>query len=688
MNLDKLKEVARRHELREEWRKAIDIYHRASQDLARAGEAADPSLHNRVGDLELKAGDSSAALTAYEQAADAYADQGFFNNAIALCGKILRVNPGRTATYLRLAELHASKNVLAEARKNLLEFVERMATARQVQPLVDGVRKFSDRFARSEEMRQLIAEVLATGKGPDEVQSALEELAADLGLGEEGRRAGGHGGQVASSPQGWGGGGLVFLDTGIDIPVPVLPGGLGGGFGELDAPPGGAPPVAMETEGGSDVPALAFIEPTALNGVSGPQEGAGAVPGFEPTRLVPGDLQVEQAPPIALEATRPEPIEIPGLEPLPEFHDLVSAQGFELEPLDLDADLDAVPLLDVSLDDRNERPVPAGEPMFEGLEVEEAPAGTTAGAGPGAAPGFASLSLSELEATLVRLEEDARWIDGLQVLGEIIRREPEGIPWHQKRVELAYRSGERVQLVGAYLSLAQALDRAGAVENAVLVYRRVIEHDPDNPVASAALDYLAALLDSGDVSAPAAAPEAAQGEEFVDLGALIMEPEPERDTRMRVDQGEPESEDDVDFRETLEQFKQGVEANLDATDFQAHYDLGIAFKEMGLLDEAIAQFQKALRSPEGRLKSSEAVGVAFHDKGRYAIAEAVLSRAVDALPGADDEKIGLIYWLGRAIEAQGRPGEALRCYERALAVDITFLDLSDRIQHLTTENVE
>jgi tetratricopeptide (TPR) repeat protein len=109
---------------------------------------------------------------------------------------------------------------------------------------------------------------------------------------------------------------------------------------------------------------------------------------------------------------------------------------------------------------------------------------------------------------------------------------------------------------------------------------------------------------------------------------------------------------------------------------------------MGLLDEAIAQFQKALRSPEGRLKSSEAVGVAFHDKGRYAIAEAVLSRAVDALPGADDEKIGLIYWLGRAIEAQGRSGEALRCYERALAVDITFLDLSDRIQHLTTENVE
>jgi tetratricopeptide (TPR) repeat protein len=682
MNLDKLKEVARRHELREEWRKAIDIYHRASENLAKAGEPADPSLHNRVGDLELKAGDSSAALTAYEQAADAYADQGFFNNAIALCGKILRVNPGRTATYLRLAELHASKNVLAEARRNLQEFVERMSAAGQVQLLVEGVRKFSDRFARSSDMRELIAEVLAMGKGTAETQSALQQLAGELGLGEDGRRGGGSGDHPPGSSGAWQGG-LVFLDTGLDIPVPVHQGGVSG----ADVAPNSVA-VAMESAGTEPVSALAFIEPTVLDGASGQGGETGVVPGFEPTRLAPGDLQVESPPPIALEATAPEPVEIPGLEPLPEFHDLLATQGFDLEPIDLDQELDSIPLLDVGMDDRSARPAPTGEPLFEGLDVEEAAAGATAVANRGPVQEFAALSVTELEATLAQMEEEARWLDGLHVLAEILRREPEVIPWHQKRVELAYRSGERVQLVGAYLSLAQALDRAGAAENAVLVYRRVIEHDPGNPVASEALDYLAALLGSGDPPPAPADPAGGTGEGFVDLGALILEPEPERDTRMRVDQGEPESEEDVDFRETLEQFKQGVEANLDATDFQAHYDLGIAFKEMGLLDEAIAQFQKALRAPEGRLKSSEAVGVAFHDKGRYAIAEAVLSRAVESLPGADDEKIGLIYWLGRAIEAQGRHGDALRCYERALAVDITFLDLSDRIQRLTAETSE
>jgi tetratricopeptide (TPR) repeat protein len=290
---------------------------------------------------------------------------------------------------------------------------------------------------------------------------------------------------------------------------------------------------------------------------------------------------------------------------------------------------------------------------------------------------------------------DARWDDANRYLLRLIRLEPHVVSRHQKRVEIAYRSGNREYLVDAYISLAQALERIGATENAGLVFERVLEHDPDNPVALAGLAGLGvgskadpaepAVEDLTAAASPPAA-EPAKPQSFVDLGALILEPEPEKDTRMRVDQGEPESEQDVDFRETLEQFMHGVNANIDAGDFQAHYDLGIAFKEMGLLDEAIAQFQKALRSPDGRLRASEALGIAFFDKGRYAIAEAVLSRAIESLPETDDAKIALIYWWGRALEAQGKHEPAVRCYERALAVDITFLDLGDRLQRLNSES--
>ena len=175
----------------------------------------------------------------------------------------------------------------------------------------------------------------------------------------------------------------------------------------------------------------------------------------------------------------------------------------------------------------------------------------------------------------------------------------------------------------------------------------------------------------------------AAGADFVDFASMVLEEKGPRDTRMRVDRREPEGDDEQrEFQEILEQFKRGIDQNIESDDYQAHYDLGVAFKEMGLLDEAIAEFQKALRSPEGRLRTSEALGICFYDKSQYAISETVLRRAAETVDGGDDAKIGLLYWLGRAAEAQGKTADALGAYERALAVDIRFMDLSDRMHRL------
>jgi tetratricopeptide (TPR) repeat protein len=165
---------------------------------------------------------------------------------------------------------------------------------------------------------------------------------------------------------------------------------------------------------------------------------------------------------------------------------------------------------------------------------------------------------------------------------------------------------------------------------------------------------------------------------------MVFGEEKLRDTRMRVNRREPEDQDEQrEFHEILEQFKRGIEQNLDSEDYQAHYDLGVAFKEMGLLDEAIAEFQKALRAPEGQLRTSEALGIAFFEKGQYPACESVLKRALENLPGSDESKIGLIYWMGRAAEALGKQADAIASYERALVVDISFMDLSKRVQRLT-----
>jgi tetratricopeptide (TPR) repeat protein len=291
--------------------------------------------------------------------------------------------------------------------------------------------------------------------------------------------------------------------------------------------------------------------------------------------------------------------------------------------------------------------------------------------------------LEELDIALKLFEGRNEWIRATGMADEIVRLEPNSVRHHQKRVELAYRSGEKPRLTDAYVGLGDALVRTGVLERARLVYQRVLEHDPDSVLAREALANLEPAPGQAPPPAGRAKERAAAGEDYVDLGALILEDEPGRDTRMRVQDEEPTGDEEKDFQEMLAQFKRGIEANIEEEDWQAHYDLGVAFKEMGLLDEAIAEFQKALRSPAGRMRTAEALGACFYEKGQFSVSSTVMRRAVETDPSGDESKIGLLYWLGRCEEEMKRVPEALAFYQRVFALDIRFQDVRERVKRLT-----
>src|SRR4029079_6918841 len=112
------------------------------------------------------------------------------------------------------------------------------------------------------------------------------------------------------------------------------------------------------------------------------------------------------------------------------------------------------------------------------------------------------------------------------------------------------------------------------------------------------------------------------------------------------------------------------------------YDLGLAFKEMGLIDEAIAEFQVALRGGANPLATLELLGQCFVEKGQHAVAERVLERALTLPNVTEVDLVGVLYHLARADEALGRPHEAMEHYERVLSVDIRFRDTGRRIEAL------
>ncbi|MGE0556389.1 MAG: tetratricopeptide repeat protein [Gemmatimonadales bacterium] len=662
MNLDKLKESARKYEQSGQWRPAIDVYKKALREFEEAGEGVpDPSLYNRIGDLEMKDGESGAAIRAYEQAADLYTEQGFFNNAIALCGKILRINQGRASTYLRLAQLNARKNFASDAKKNLAEYLERMHALSHQEEAIGAVKVFADQFSSNPDVRTALIELLRTDAfGPDG-SAGLERIAEELeGASQAGarrpRERAAQGEDVVAPPPRLGSGDLVFIDVNAEGPTSVA-----------DDPIDGLELTHAELEeedawrrDTATIDGMEIIAPS-IGGDEDDGADAGAVEELDDIDAFPsveGGLEVDG---MDLVDSRLDPNgrESGAYLPVAETYETLD-EAVHADPMESAEEL-------VYLNVDTEEPEPEAPSQDPGLVAcDRARVLMEVGDREGA--------VAALDAAIEYFDQAARFDEALETIDQLLALEPDAIFRYQKRVEIAYRSGRRDVMLASYLKLADALRAGGGVDHALTVYKRVLEHDPGNDLARAAIATL---------TAPERRPEPAQS--FVDLGSLILDDQQVRDTRIRVEQDTPVEDEDQAFHEALSQFKRGIEENIDSEDFQAHYDLGIAFKEMGLLDEAIAQFQKALRAPEGRLKTSEQLGIAFFEKSRFAIAEAVLRRAVESLSGGDEEKIGLIYWLGRAVEAQRRSDEAIRCFERVLAVDIRFLDVGDRVQRLTAD---
>jgi tetratricopeptide (TPR) repeat protein len=175
---------------------------------------------------------------------------------------------------------------------------------------------------------------------------------------------------------------------------------------------------------------------------------------------------------------------------------------------------------------------------------------------------------------------------------------------------------------------------------------------------------------------PAMAPSG--DESFVNLSDWLRDEEPPKSTRM-VSAGEEEPQEQQDFAEMLTKFKQGVTSNVDDTDHESHYDLGVAYKEMGLLDEAISEFQKALRGTEQRVRTYEALGQCFVEKRQYQIAMTILQRALNDAGASDDTLVGVLYLLGYASESLQKWEDAVGYYERVFTVDIQFRDVGDRL---------
>jgi tetratricopeptide (TPR) repeat protein len=150
-----------------------------------------------------------------------------------------------------------------------------------------------------------------------------------------------------------------------------------------------------------------------------------------------------------------------------------------------------------------------------------------------------------------------------------------------------------------------------------------------------------------------------------------------------------ESVESGPLKEVFDEFRAELgEMGAEDEDLETHYNLGIAFREMGLLEEAISEFQKVAKANDrGRafrytMQCCTLLGLAFMEKGQPAIAAIWYERALKT-PGMDPESmLALRYDLGMAQESAGEPDAALKSFSQVYAMNIDYRDVAERIAAL------
>jgi len=862
----KLKKKAAELELKKQFDKALAVYAEILDSYQGSDLEMDVALFNRVGDLHLKQGNVADAVDCYEKAVDHYVETGFYNNAIALCNKILRSSPGRASIYYKLGKISAHKGFKSDAKANFLEYADRMQKSGKTTEAFRALKEFADLCPDQDDIRLMLADQLTKQNRRDEAVEQLQLLYERYK--HEGRETEAQATiarmkaiDPSAEPRTPDAGGprrptgdLVFLDLndsaaanrrssiarratqGLDViatgeqetvpaPRPAAPRPAaapptapraaapaapvapppraptkapppvdGLTFLDIDEPPAkpaapppaapppppaspfAPPPVAASLPDILDTP---DIEPAVLDGVTRTDEfvrmDAGQQPGLleglQTSGFEDDSGVVNSGSALDLEATAfgepGGPAIGGGSEGLLDF-DIMPGAGFgdtetaplaranPVEPARTPEPVEDIPLMDFDL------PAPAestsgvrgshAEPELEMLEltepeVEEEPEAVPAEVErePPPKPATESAShpstvmaaqsvellqamtdgdpddhaarrrlaeamleagdreggLRELESAMVSAERGEDLDAAASLADEIVRLVPSSVRHHQKRVEYAFRLNERGRLIEAYLELADALFRAGQMDKSRAIYQRVLDLAPDDVRAKSALESFPSAE-----AAPAAAPPApraptgraataaqrppaspttrpevpvAADDDFVNLGDWLRGDAGHKSTRMVVPEQEPTGDEEADFQDMLRKFKQGIAENVEEEDHQSHYDLGVAYKEMGLLDEAIAEFQKALRAPSNRVPTYEALGACFIEKEQYQMAATVLGRALDEKGVTDDNLVGVLYLLGRCAEERQQHDAALEYYQRVFVVDIQFRDVGERM---------
>lgn len=585
---------------------------------------ADPYHFVLLADLLFKKGDQGRASERYLDAVGAYQRASLYKNAIAVCKKMLRLNLSQGPVLRNLAELHALDGLTGEAALYWTQYAEVMVRANQPLEAASALRKAFENAHDDVRLLEQLAEVQVVS-GEDAVAAGTLLEASVLyrarGRMDDAQRCETRAGE---------------LDSSASMPLPelTLPESLTvPGLSASSAVESSIEPVVVADERPASPFRLEVVEAPASDSLDLDRPAA-----FRPPVSV-DEGGFERAPSFAPPLESPESIATP---PVPETTEAPS----NVTPLPLPV-AESVPTPSTiaerpsvhALDEAQvEAALARAQEEFRAGRRDEAALALVE-----AARGYESLGRLENAATILRslgrggqatLETLRMWLDNCE------------------------RRGDRTEAAQVACELGDRAINDGDESAARGWFERALAIDAGHALARRRLQRLAGEVPDNIVPLPLpAAPAADQG-------------------RVEVALGRAEAAS-FDLAGLLQEFRRGVESQLEG-DAQGHYDLGMAYREMGLGEQAIEAFRAATADAALAVRAHEMIGRCHADAGQHEDAVHAFEAGLVSSPDAEGEA-ELHVLAAHSLATLGRHAEAVEQLEAAEAVAPGRADVAERL---------
>lgn len=220
----------------------------------------------------------------------------------------------------------------------------------------------------------------------------------------------------------------------------------------------------------------------------------------------------------------------------------------------------------------------------------------------------------------------------------------------------------------------------GSPDEAMAEIQAALAQFPGHPELEARLDRASTALQKlGHVPKASALAESDFANSFFDLTDVLG--------TALMDTGEGEEMHDAtnvvekiqSVDELFSAFREGVEKQVKGDDYDTHYNLGIAYKEMMLIDPAIEEFKIAMGDPERTLECCSMLSICEQARGDLKAAVDWLRQGIEAPGFPPEDSIGLRYDLAEIFLQQGQPALAAAEFKAVHTMDPDYRDVAARL---------